>query len=331
MVNMSPDIGLIVTSHSIDGTYESCARRFEFLHFYLRAPEKESDAYAADVGTALHEGTQAWQRSLFEKESSDLAERRGTMEFMKWWPWEIEESRRRESKPIGVRTLGNALLLLDAIMESNWWDDWEVVEVTGFGPAIEVPWRIVHKSLGLVATPYGTQAYLATQGKIDFILRHKRTGAYRVVDLKTTEKARPAHYAAFRFSGQAGLYGLILAHALGHDWKNEGLTVTYLLAMFGEDGAPDVYPINYKLDPEEIQDSIDVKIERLEKMKEYATRRHWPRRSHGCEFFGRPCGFLDICERRDESYLKNWFEFEIEAGRFQEYKRVYEPVWTLEA
>lgn len=336
---MSSEAQFLMTSHSIDGTFENCPRRFEFLHFYMRAPEKESDAWAADVGTAVHEATQMWARRVFEGKSHEQAKAEAQFTLLKWWPWEIEARRRATSLPTGIRTLGNALVLLDNVIESDFWNEWELVEIEGFGPAIEVPWRIIHKSLGQVTTPYGQKVFIATQGKIDFIMRHKRLGIYRVVDLKTTEKSRPAHEGAFRFSGQAGQYGMVLDHALGLDWKKQGVTVTYLMAMFEESseipgqehGAMSVYPLTYTLDPEEVQDAIDLKVERLHKMEAYAVKRHWPRRAHGCEFFGKPCGFLDVCHRRDEEFLTRWFDFEVASGRFSQYKRVYEPVWTLEA
>ena len=326
----SAPTGLVMTSHSIDGTFESCERRFEFLHFYMKAPERESDAYAADVGTAIHEATQEWQRRKFYGMDEDSARQLGELTLLKWWPWELEQKKIREGGVIGVRTLGNALIVLNDIYESSLWNDWELVTVEGFGPAIEVPWRIIHKSLGSVINPYGERVYFATQGKIDFILRHKRLGVYRVFDLKTTEKSKPAHDAAFRFSGQGGQYGVVLEHALGLDWKKHGLDVTYLIALFLDDGS-EVYPLNYHLTPEEIQDSIDVKLERLMKMKLNAERGHWPRRTHGCDFYGKPCGFLDICHRRDQDFLKQWFDFEVASGRFHQYKRIYEPVWILEA
>lgn len=322
----------LVTSHSIDGTFENCPRRFEFTHAYLMLPEYESHAFAADVGTAEHEAVQAWCRA---KHSSDSLERerayqKGMLALLKYWPWKEEaliES--AEFRSVGSRTLGNAVLLYEKIIQNKLWDEWELVNIVNFGAAIEVPYRIIHKSLGKVHTPHGDK-YIVSQGKLDFILRHRVTGRYRMLDLKTTEKSKPAHDASFRFSGQGGLYGLVLAHALGLDWQHEGLEITYLVAWFTPEG-PEVYPLNYKLNPEEVQDMIDVKMDRLYRMQAYANARHYPRRAHGCEMYNRPCGFLDICERRDEKFIKEWFEFEIAKGTFKPYDRVYEPVWTLEA
>lgn len=320
---------LLVTSHSIDGTFESCPRRFEFLHAYMRAPERESDAFAADVGTALHEGVQAWQRALYRGASQSEAEGLGALQVLRFWPWVVEAERKRDSKAIGERTLGNALLLLDKIYESPLWLDWELVAIEGFGPAIEVPWRIVHKSMGSIPLPYSRSGILATQGKIDFIMRHRVTKQYRAMDLKTTEKKAPAHDAAFRFSGQVGQYGMVLDHALGLNWQTDGLDIAYIMACFDEDLT--VYPLHYHLGPDEVQDSIYVKVERLTRMKQYAMQKYWPRRAHGCDFYGVPCGFLDICKRRDAPFIEEWFQFELAGGRFREHRRIYEPIWILEA
>lgn len=329
---------LIITSHSIDGTFDSCPRRFEFMHMYLKLSERDSDSYAADVGTALHEATQAWQTKLVEGASDSAARAYGMLTLVKFWPWQQERDRMKKDpvtnrvKGIGERTLGNAALLLERIYNNPLWQEWELVTVEGFGPAIEVPWRIVHESFGEVDMPYGKKGVFATQGKSDFILRHRHTGKYRILDLKTTAKSFPAHNASFRFSGQAGQYGMILAHAIGLDWQKEGLDVIYLIAFFGDyEHEIDVYPIEYHLDPEEVQDAIDVKLERLTRMKRYAEQKHWPRTSHGCDFWNSACSFLDICQRRDQKFVESWFEFEKAAGRFTDYDRVYEPVWELVA
>lgn len=314
----------LVTSHSIDGTFDSCARRFEFLHMWRRAPTREATGYAAEVGTAIHEATQEWAR----KDSRDA----GAIMLLRWWPYLMERYRVLESKPIGERTLGNALLLYDRIISHDWWMDWEIVQIEGFGNAIEVPFLIVHKSLGPIMMPDGRWAYIATQGKMDFILRHRRTGQYKVVDLKTTEKSVPAHNAAFRFSGQGGLYAMVLDHALGLDWLYGGLSVTYMVAHFGSaEVEMSVTPFDYELDTEEVQDMIDIKMSRVHEMHAMATTKHWPRRSHGCEFFGTPCGFLDICASRNEKQIKRWFAFEEDRGTIQKHTRHYEPVWTITA
>lgn len=323
--------GAIITSHSIDGTFESCPRRFEFLHSFMRAADRVENKYAADVGTAVHEAVQEWQRKLFHGASNNEAIEAGEYTLIRFWPWKREMEMLASGTLKTKRNMGNAILLFDEIVKfDEFWNFWELVEIDNFGPAIEVPWRITHRSLGTVKNGWGEDCYFVTQGKIDFLLRHKQTGEVRVIDLKTTEKKTHVHDAMFRYSGQAGQYGLVLNHVLGLDWKRDGLNVCYLMLGFDEYESI-VYPKVYHLPPDEVQDAIDLKVERLMRMRSYANAEHWPRRGHGCEFFSVPCGFLDICQRRDNDFIREWFEFELASGRFSEYNRIYDPTWTMEA
>lgn len=324
----------VVTSHSIDGTFESCPRKFEFMHVYQQMPEGGSTGFAAEVGTALHEAVQAWARLALRpgrdpKAHFPMAIEEGYRVLLEWWPWALEQASAAASKPgIKQRSLGEAILLYEQIIQDVFWESWELIEIGDFGLSIEVPYRIVHASLGTVPLSSGKQGFFVTQGKIDFILRNRYSGEIRVFDLKTTIKEPRAHEAAFKWSGQGPNYSLILAAAIGWDWHKFGLTMTYLVANFAKaDGSEDadVTLKTYDYTPEQIQDGIDLKIERLERMKSYALKHHWPRRSHGCDSFGQPCAYMGICGRRDESFIRKWFAFE----GFQERTRIYEPIWEL--
>jgi hypothetical protein len=313
----------LVTSHSIDGTFESCPRRFEFRHLYQQFPLLESSGLAADVGTALHEAVQEWTRCYsFE---------RAAMTLMRWWPWELEEKRKQAGfKPDYARTLGNALMLLEKIIKHKFWDSWEVARLPDGSPAIELAWRINHTSLGSFKSVIdGTETFIATQGKIDWILRHKVTGELRVTDLKTTILDEALQMANFRFSGQAGQYGLVLSQAIGHDWHTHGMDVCYFVAEFGEHGFPEANPMEHHLDPMEIYEAIEAKNERLERMISMGQKGFWPRRAHGCVFYQKPCGFIDVCHRRDPEFLTQWFEDD--RDHFSKESRVYEPYWIVEA
>lgn len=313
----------LITSHSIDGTFESCPRRFEFRHLYLQVPLTEGMGLAAEIGTALHEAVQQWTRDYDVDKSNEM--------LLRWWPWQLEDARAMSGMRDSNRTLGNSLLLLDAIRADPFWDEWEVATLPDGSPAIELPWRINHTSLGTFAHPVtGEHVYVATQGKIDWILRHRTDRwRYRVCDLKTTVMDATAQEASFRFSGQAGQYGIVLAKAIGLDWEKEGMEVTYFVAEYAEHGLPAVYPRSYTLSPEEIWDSIRTKDERLRRMMSMGREGFFPRRTHGCTFYQKPCGFLDICHRREPDFLSQWFAFE--QDKFKTESRIYEPYWILEA
>lgn len=331
-----PDLKLrpIVTSHSIDGTFESCPRKFEFMHVYQQMPEGGSTGFAAEVGTALHEAVQAWARlALFpdrdRKAVNAKAIEVGLFELLRFWPWALEHVSLQEGKAgIKQRALGEAILLYEQIISAEFWDSWELIMISDFGLSIEVPYRIVHASIGTVPLPTGHLGYFVTQGKIDFILRNRYTGEIRVFDLKTTIKDKRAHEAAFKWSGQGPGYALVLAQAQDWEWRKFGLSVSYVVATFATaDGAEpaDVNLYTYDYSPQLIQEGVDLKIERLERMKYYAEHNNWPRRSHGCDSFGSPCAYMGICQRRDTQFVNQWFAFE----GYLETTRHYEPIWEL--
>lgn len=313
----------LITSHSIDGTFESCPRRFEFRHLYEQRPLMESSGMAADVGTALHEAAQEWSK----ERNIESAYRT----LLMWWPWSLERKRQAAGLTDSKRTLGNAILLLEAICNDSFWDDWEVARLPDGSYAIELPWRINHTSLGYFHHPInGEKIFLATQGKIDWILRNRKNRRrYKVCDLKTTILDESAQQASFRFSGQAGQYGLVLSTAIGHDWESDGMDVTYFVAEFSDHGFPETNPLEYHLEPSEILESIEAKNERLGRMLKMGSDSFWPRRSHGCSFYGTPCGFLDVCHRRDPAWLSQHFAAERQSFALE--RRIYEPFWTIEA
>lgn len=329
-LNLQP----IVTSHSMDGVFDSCPRKFEFMYIYQQLPEGGSTGFAAEVGTALHEAVQAWARLALQpgrnhSYRSQLAVDVGLQTLLKWWPWALEHVSLRAGKAgVKQRSLGEAILLFDAIVSDPFWESWELLHIGKFGLSIEVPYRIVHQSLGLVPLPTGNHGFFVTQGKIDFILRNRFTGEIRVFDLKTTVKDKRAHEAAFKWSGQGPNYSLILSFAIGWDWRKFGLTMTYIVSNFASvDGfePSDVTLKTYDYKPEHIQDGIDSKIERLERMKRYAETGRWPRRSHGCDSFGQPCAYMDICHRRDTPFINQWFAFE----GYKVQTRHYDVIWEL--
>lgn len=313
----------VVTSHSIDGTFESCPKRFMFRHLYEQMPVAEPRGLAADVGTALHEAVQDWTKHR------DID--RAGMILLRWWPWMLEDMREKAGYKDYKRTLGNAFLLLHAICEHEFWDEWEVAKLPDNELAIELAWRINHISLGSFTHPtLKCETFLATQGKIDWILQHKvNRQRFMVTDLKTTIMGEEAQQASFRFSGQAGQYGLVASHATGHDWQEEGLEVCYLVAEFGEHGNPEVFPHQYKLPPNEVMEAIEAKNIRLRLMLMHGQTGFWPRRTHGCAFYQTPCGFLDVCHRSEPEFLWDWFEEQREL--FKKESRVYDPYWVIEA
>lgn len=323
----------IVTSHSIDGTFDYCPRKFEFAHVYQQVPEAGSTGMAAEVGTALHEAVQEWARVLLtpgaNRGDPDLqaeAVRRGTMALMRWWPWILEEVAFEQKQLASKqRSFPQAIHLFMTIVSHEMWNDYELATLPDGTPAIEIPWRIVHKSKGILTDPDGRKRVLVTQGKIDFVLRHRTTGEVRVFDLKTTTKMEESLFGAYRFSGQALGYSFIVHSALGIDVRQTGMAVTYLVASFD---AFKVIPTAFRLSGDEIRDYLRGRDQILARMALHMQDQWWPRRMHGCDSYSSNCPYISVCHRRDHRFISAWFSSE--STPFIERPRIYDTYWTFE-
>lgn len=293
-------IRYLLTSHSIDNTFDFCPRKFEFLNVWDRRPPRDS-GYAAEVGTALHNGWQAWMIARAEGKSEYEATSRGFHELCRAFPWALEAEQKTST-----RSFNSTALLLYTLIRSPEWDDWELIKVEGKGWAIEVPFLIKHESLGLFQIKAtGEWAYLATQGKIDAVLRHKRTGQIRGWDLKTTIKSADMVRSEYKYSGQQIGYGEVIQAALGAEVRD--FSVWYMIARFSSADLPEIQPIEYIKSDHQIDDYWLAKLDRLKRMKEYAETGWFPRTNGGCNSWNTECAFLDICESRDNDLIRLWF------------------------
>lgn len=321
-----------VTSHSIDATFGFCERKFEFAHVYQQQPDYGMVGMAAEVGTAMHEAIQAWASIYLHPESSrddetfKAAEEAGLYALLEWWPW-VTEILATQKKQLAAtqRSLKQSLKLFYAVIEHEFWDNYELAVLPDGKVAIELPWRIVHASQGTAKDHEGRERVIVTQGKIDFVLRNRITGQIRVFDLKTTNKAKDMLRASYRFSGQALGYSFVLANVVGWDWRKDGIEVTYLTASFVDF---EVRAIDFHASPAEVNDYMLTRYDVVDKMLVNMRRAWWPRRQHGCDSFMTACPYLSICHRRDSGFITAWFD-DVNTP-FAERTRIYDTYWTLE-
>lgn len=310
---------LVYTSHSIDNTFDYCPRKFEFLNVWDKRPPRES-GFAASVGTALHEGTAAWLISRAEGESEKIATEKGFMALLRWYPWaeELEQATQ-------VRGIHNTISLFYAIIRSSEWDNWELLRVQDHGWAVEIPFVLIHVSQGeFIIKNTGERAMLATQGKIDFVLRHRFTGAIRTWDLKTTIKDTNLVRSEYYFSGQQVGYSQVVRAMLGEE-SISAFDVRYLVARFNSTEPPSIEAVDIAKDGDDIDDYWFTKLDRLNRMKHYAETGWFPRTNGGCNAWNRECSCFDICKTRDNDMIKSWF---FDIGAVQNVG--YEPWVTLE-
>lgn len=301
---------LVLTSHSIDNVFDYCPRKFEFLNLYDRRPPRDS-GHAADVGTALHEATQAWLMKRADGDE-DGARDLAFLTLAMWYPWHSEKE-----QSTSVRSFENTVLMLYEILRNPEWEDWELMHVEGKGWAVEIPFLIRHTSVGPVYVKSRDEyILLATQGKIDLILRHKRTGKIRTLDIKTTTYAKNLVRAEYEFSGQQIGYTHVLHTMLGE--VPDEFEVVYCICRFSASERPTVQFIPMEKTPDMIDDYWLGKLDRLYRMKMYAENGWFPRTNGGCHSWGHECAMFDICHSRDDDLIRKWF-YMIESAPQQGY------------
>lgn len=294
-------IQYILCSHSNDNLFDYCPRKFEFLNMFDRRPPRES-GFAAQVGTALHEGTQAWLIARQEGLSESKQIEHCFMALLLHYPHELEDSQWRDT-----RSLQNTMALQWEIIRSSEWDNWDLVRLDNNRWAIEVPFVIKHTSLGTFRVKNtGKLAMLVTQGKIDFILQHRVTKKIRTKDLKTTITKIELVDAEYTFSGQQTGYGQVLQAMLGEE-VTKGFEIEYVVARFSDSDYPSVQHIPIPKTEEAINDYWATKIDRLHRIKAYAESGWFPRTNGGCHSWGQQCGMFDICPSRDYDLIEDWF------------------------
>lgn len=292
-------------SHSSQQTESSCARKFEFSKLYPRNRRYE-DAYAADVGSALHAGLQHWLIHNDEDEA--------VWAFMKAFPYRLEYSEKNN-----YRSLEASLATLEEMMDHPILDEYELatIEVDGEKrPAVEVPFEIRFPDLVL---PDGR--VLAYTGYADLVMRHKMTDRYRSIDIKTNRSTVKDKDPRYRFDAQQDPYGLVVEHMQGE--SIEEFDVGYL-DCYIDLLEPSVEMYEYPKTREHMEDWLLNIVLFFQKIQKYMELNHFPRTSGGCLAWNRPCPFFQICESKDQQFLMDWFLQGAEAAE----ERPWEP-WVV--
>jgi len=290
---------LIITSHSIDNLFDYCPRKFEFVSTYTHKPVDTESGYAADVGTALHRGTQAWLMAKHDGASEEDARIVGSWAFVSSFPWLASERITNQT-----RGFENACMILDMCWSHPFWDEWELVKIRVDGEerwAVEVPWVLIHKSFG----PTNDGRYFATQGTVDFVMRNRLSGKICSIDMKTTIYERNLSRALYKYSGQQVGYGQVVEALLGR--VIEELTVYYFVARFSST-EPSIEILDFVKTREDLEDYWLDKVDRLDRMMHMVNAQRFVRNNGGCFSYNYECQFFDICGTRDRSMVEAWFQ-----------------------
>lgn len=311
-------------SYSSGNTLESCARKFELDKLYPKRLRKD-DAFAADVGKALHAG---YQDYLIHGDRDQA-----TWVFLQEYPYHLEFLEKYD-----YRSCEASLCTLDAMFDSVQMEDYELAmirrpntkEETAEGltggvivPAIEVPFEIRFKGLTLPPTPkYPDGCGVSFIGYADAVMKNLMTDLYRSVDIKTHRDTVEDRTGKYKYDSQQTPYGIVVQHIAGHNV--EQFEVNYL------DCKIDILEPRVKLYPflrtiEDVQEWLTTRVIQIQTMQRYVELGFFPRTSGGCMFYNKPCRYLEPCVSRDAETLNAWF---LQGEKAQEEEDDWQP-WVL--
>lgn len=293
-------------SYSSLNLADSCLRKFEFNKLYPRRA-RDSDAYAADVGTALHHG---YQDYLVNQDPD-----RALWALMQDFPYEGEFNQMRDD-----RSFEAAIATLDEMIAEAKMTEWELMTIKKpdgeVVPAIEVPFELRLKGLDL---PDGRG--VAFTGFMDAALRHLGTGDVRTMDIKTHRRALEDATPKYRFDGQQVPYGICLEHIQGH--SVDEFEVLYL-DCFVDLVNPRVQLYPFRKDSVDLQEWLVNTVLRVQRIQRAMEMDYFPRTDGGCLNWNRPCYFLEVCQTRDREAVEEW----LMMGEEPEHRPVETP-WIV--
>lgn len=286
-------------SYSSLNLADSCLRKFEFNKLYPRRA-RDSDAFAADVGTALHHGYQDY----LVNQDMDSA----IWALMQSYPYAGEFNQMKDD-----RSLETCISTLDEMIHEAKMDEWELMTIrrpntpeeieAGLTdgvvvPAIEVPFELRLKGLDL---PDGRG--VAFTGFMDAAMRHRGHGAVRTLDIKTHRRALEDATPKYRFDGQQVPYGICLEHIQG--FSVEQFEVLYL-DCFVDLVNPRVNLYSFLKDSVDLQEWLINTVLRVQRIQRAMEMDYFPRTDGGCLNWNRPCYFLEVCQTRDRQAIEDW-------------------------
>lgn len=293
-------------SYSSGNTFESCPRKFELDKLYVH-PRQRDDAFAADVGTALHAG---YQNYLVTQDRDEA-----TWAFMQKYPFKLEFMEQND-----YRSCEASLATLEAMFDSTSMSDYVLAEIkrpntpeeianglTGgvIVPAIEVPFEIRFEGVVLPPTPkYPEGCGVAFVGYMDAIMRNLLTDMYRTTDIKTHRDNVKDRTAKYKFDSQQVPYGIVVDHIAGV--PVEQFEVLYYDCKI-DIIEPTIKLYNFLKRKSDVQEWLLTRVMQAQDIARYAEADFFPRTSGGCMFFNRACRYLEPCISRDQVVLNQWF------------------------
>lgn len=305
---MTEPTSYLQVSYSSLNLADTCMRKFEFNKLYPRRA-RDFDAYAADVGTALHHGYQDY----LIHEDSDKA----LWALMGDFPYESEFNQKRDD-----RSLEAAVSTLEEMIAETSMSEWELMTIRRpdgiIVPAIEVPFSLRLKGLTL---PDGRGVEFT--GFMDAALRHKGTGLIRTMDIKTHRRTIEDATPKYKYDSQQVPYGICLEHIQG--FPVDSFEVLYL-DCFVDVMDPRVVLYPFMKDAVDLQEWLINTVMRVQRIQRAMEMDYFPRTDGGCLSWNKPCYFLEVCQSRVREDVEEW----LMMGEAPEHRALTAPWITAE-
>lgn len=272
-------------SYSSGGTFDSCARKFEFRKIYPRRKQAQ-DSLPAAVGQALHAGFQTYLAT----QSEDKA----YWALLESYPYELEYSASDDK-----RSLEAAVSTLDKMLAYGEMDEWELLQIQRpdgvVVPAVEVPFELILKGITL-ADGRG----ISVIGYMDAAMRNLVTGFKRTLDIKTHRSTLRNADPKYRFDNQQTPYGVVIQHVTQE--PVDDFEVLYL-DCFVDLMEPRVQLYPYHRDSVDIQEWLANTVLRAQRIQRAMDMDYFPRTDNGCLSFNQPCPYMEVCQTRDREAI----------------------------
>ena len=251
-------------SHSSLELLNSCERKFQLVKLLKGAEQEENEhlsfGHAFGAGVASYAEHQDADRALYAA-------------WIAYWP-QIESQKKFQTQCFAL--LLRAFQRLDTLLL-----DYDTVFHNG-KVAAELSFKM----------EINPEYYFV--GHIDLILRHKYTGVYTVLEVKSTGLTLEDISPNYGNSGQAIGYSVALDAITGQ--KHDRFEVLYFVGQMKKnpfDAEIKVLPFRKTLlDRLNWFISLGLDVERLERMKELGI---YPKRGSSCLAFNRPCRHYQTC------------------------------------
>ena len=264
---------ILEISHSGLNTFSSCPRKWAFRKAILNFNEGRESGVAADVGTALHEGIQAYMRTR----SVDDA----LLKLGEHHPIELPKG-----TDASVYSLETSIITLLHVMKSGELDNFTLATFIKDGkevPATEIAFLVEIEMQHVM---------IHLRGFIDIVTLRHIDNQFMAIDIKTmTDKAVNNLEVKYKYDWQCTSYGIPLRGLLGVD----GDFSVGIMGVVQNMRDPQVVMQAYKRNAKDVDEYYFYLLNKCAEIERYWMAQRFPRDPKSCISYGKTCFYFSSC------------------------------------